>query len=158
MINMRSSKKFCCESLSKIQNYTRAIKDTTQTWDCHHRAEILPCGTYSRDQLKATGIYYNRPASELIFLTRSQHISLHNTVRSPMKGKHHSISAKRKMSDSAIKHPVCQYTLDGVLVETFESIKDAALKTGSCKQHISECCRNVRTKHNGFKWQYKEIQ
>ena len=133
MIKLYNAKKFCKDDISMIENYEKAVNDTTQTWDCHHRAEILPCGTYSRDKLKAAGIYYNRPASELIFLTRSQHISLHNTVRSQMKGKHHSISAKKKMSDSAIKHPVCQYTLAGVLVETFESIKDAALKTGSCK-------------------------
>ena len=36
MINV---KKFCCEDISKIENYAAAIADTTQTWECHHRME-----------------------------------------------------------------------------------------------------------------------
>ena len=77
MINEYCAKAYCCEDLSLIENYELAINDTTQTWDCHHRGEILPCGRFSADDLNKFGLYYNRPASELIFLSHSEHRSLH---------------------------------------------------------------------------------
>ena len=77
MINEYYAKKFCCEDISLIENYDKAIADTTQTWECHHRGEILPCGRFSRDDLKKFGLYFNRPAAELIFLTPTAHRQLH---------------------------------------------------------------------------------
>ena len=77
MINERYAKTFCCEYLSLIENYELAINDTTQTWDCHHRGEILPCGRFSPNDLKKFGLYFNRPAAELIFLTPTAHRQLH---------------------------------------------------------------------------------
>ena len=77
MINEYYAKSFCCEDISLIENYNLAIADTTQTWHCHHRGEILPCGRFSRDDLKKFGLYYKRPASELIFLTPTAHRQLH---------------------------------------------------------------------------------
>ena len=77
MINKYTAKSFCCEDISLIENYDNAIADTTQTWECHHRGEVLPCGRFSRDDLKKFGLYYSRPAAELIFLTPSAHRQLH---------------------------------------------------------------------------------
>ena len=42
----------------------------------------------------ALGMYFHRPASELIFLTKSEHVFLHN------KGKKLSEETKNKMSES----------------------------------------------------------
>ena len=78
MINEYTAKKYCSEDISIIENYELAVNDTTQTWDCHHRGEILPCGRFSIDDLKKFGLYYKRPASELIFLTKAEHTRLHN--------------------------------------------------------------------------------
>ena len=77
MISKQTIKKFCCEDPSLIENYDKAIADTTQMWECHHRGEVLPCGRFSRADLKKFGLYYHRPASELIFLTPSVHRQLH---------------------------------------------------------------------------------
>ena len=77
MINEKYAKSFCCEDLSLIENYGLAINDTTQMWECHHRGEILPCGRFSVSDLKKFELYFNRPASELIFLTPSEHRQLH---------------------------------------------------------------------------------
>ena len=77
MINEYYVTKYCCEDLSLIENYELAINDHTQTWDCHHRGEVLPCGRFSIDDLKKFGLYYNRPAAELIFLTKAEHNRLH---------------------------------------------------------------------------------
>ena len=77
MICEYTAKSFCCEDISLIENYDNAIADTTQTWECHHRGEVLPCGRFSRDDLKKFGLYYSRSAAELIFLTPTAHRQLH---------------------------------------------------------------------------------
>lgn len=79
MINktLKHLTRFCSEDISLIENYDKAIADQTQTWHCHHRAEILPCGNYSANDLKKFGLYYNRPACELIFLPPKMHVGLH---------------------------------------------------------------------------------
>lgn len=87
-------KKYCSEPLEHIENYEEAVNDKEQLWDCHHRGEILPCGRFSMDSLKKFGLYWERPASELIFLRHSEHIGLHNN------GKNHSEETKRKMSEA----------------------------------------------------------
>ena len=94
MINEFYAKSFCCEDISLIENYDIAVADTTQTWDCHHRGEVLPCGRFSRDDLKKFGLYYKRPASELIFLTPTAHRQLH------YKGVPKSEATKKAMSDA----------------------------------------------------------
>ena len=106
MISEITVKKFCCEDISKIENYDLAIADTAKVWDCHHRMEThrrngKPRTTrLSTQDLKDWGIYYKRPASELIFLTPSEHTKLHNKGNTNMKGKKLSEETKRKMSKS----------------------------------------------------------
>ena len=111
MICEHYARKFCCEDISLIENYALAVADTTQTWDCHHRGEILPCGRYEAKDLKKFGLYYNRPASELIFLPHDEHISLHHkgvplseehkqAISDAHKGVPKSEATKQKMSDA----------------------------------------------------------
>ena len=71
-------KHYCCEDLSLIENYDLAINDKSNVWVIHHRFE-LNCPVYkaSMTDLKHFGLYWNRPANELIFLTRQEHQSLH---------------------------------------------------------------------------------
>lgn len=94
MINEKYAKTYCCDDLSLIENYELAINDTTQTWECHHRGEILPCGRFSVDDLRKFGLYYNRPAAELIFLSQSDHRSLH------FKGVPKSEATKKAVSEA----------------------------------------------------------
>ena len=92
MIDEKAARRFCKEDISKIKNYEAAMNDTTQTWHCHHRTEIW--WNCSRQDLIDNECYYNRKACELIFLTPSEHRSLHN------KGKHHSEETRKKTSDA----------------------------------------------------------
>ena len=97
MINERFAKSYCKDDISLIENYENAINDKTQVWHCHHRRETI----FSRKDLIEIGEYYNRPACELIFLTKSEHNRLHNLGKpSGMKDKHHSAEARKKMSES----------------------------------------------------------
>lgn len=97
MICKHKVKKFCSEDISLIENYDKAVKDK-QTWHCHHRLEIQDDKIMSVDDLKNAGLYFQRPAKELIFLTPTEHKKLHSLGKSnPMYGKHFSEETKQKM-------------------------------------------------------------
>lgn len=83
-------KRCCCEDLSLIENYEKAINDDTQMWECHHKLEI-DLGK-SQHELISMNMYWHRPASELIFLTRIEHNNLH--------AKYHIVSDKTKQKQS----------------------------------------------------------
>lgn len=75
---------FCIpEQIEQIENYQFAKKDNFQGWCIHHRLETHNSDgekrliNLSREELIALDMYYNRPASELVFLTKSEHIILH---------------------------------------------------------------------------------
>ena len=97
---------YCCESLELVENYASAKADDFQGWDIHHRGEILPCGRFSTDDLKKFGLYWNRPASELIWLRHDEHIAMHSSGNSHAKGnksnkgKHLSEETRRKLSEA----------------------------------------------------------
>ena len=85
-----------CKDYENIENYEKAKKDNFKNWEVHHRLETHNSDGERRpvditaDELKALDMYYNRPADELIFLTKSEHSSL----RKPSK------ETKKKMSDA----------------------------------------------------------
>lgn len=70
-----NSKKFCCEDISQIENYSLAKNDLSKTWHCHHRLETEV--GYTVKELKELNLYYNRPANELIYLLPKDHVQLH---------------------------------------------------------------------------------
>lgn len=115
MLSSRTNK-YCCEDLSLIENYDKAINDEKQIWHIHHRLETDR--NITRQQLIDKNLYWNRPACELIFLTHKDHSYLHCIHQSeetkhkiklnhsnvkgennPMYKKHHSEETKRKQSD-----------------------------------------------------------
>ena len=99
MICERTIKDYCCEDPHLIENYNEAVNDKTQTWHCHHRLEIELDKTGK--ELEELGLYYNRPASELIFLTHSEHTKLHtNGKNNPMYGRYFSIEHRQRISAS----------------------------------------------------------
>lgn len=99
--------KYCGEDITLIENYEQAVKDTSQIWECHHRLEIQGDKIYSSKDLKELGLYWHRPASELILLTKANHTSIHAKYRSEkskekysskMKGRKKSEEFKKKVS------------------------------------------------------------
>ena len=79
MINEKCAKCYCSEDISLIENYQDAISDEEKMWDIHHRRECDENGKtlFTKKQLKDMNLYLNRPASELVFVTRSMHSKLH---------------------------------------------------------------------------------
>ena len=86
-----------CRNPELIENYEKAISDTTQVWECHHRFEAL----FTKEELIEYNWYFDVEPNCLIFLTPSEHNSLHHKCRPAWnKGKKLSEDYKRKMSES----------------------------------------------------------
>lgn len=89
-----------CKDYENIENYEAAKKDNFVGWCCHHRLQTWTSDGERRavditaSELKALGLYWNRPADELIFLTTSEHAILHQ------KGKHRSEETRNKISEA----------------------------------------------------------
>ena len=102
MINKRVDriKKYCCEDISLIENYNEAINDKEQTWEIHHKLEIELNKT--QKALIEQNLYWKRPASELIFLTRKEHKALHQSIHSNFnsKGKTFTEEHKKRISEA----------------------------------------------------------
>lgn len=77
MINELCAFDYCCDDISLIENYEKAINDTTQMWECHHRLEEKG---YDRTTLRKMKKYFQVPASDLIFLTPSEHRKIHSKI------------------------------------------------------------------------------
>lgn len=106
--------KLYCKNCENIENFEKAKKDNFKGWNCHHRLETHNSDGERRPvditqkELKALGMYYNRPANELIFLTVSEHRKLHKVseehkkkIREALKGHTASAEARNKMSEAA---------------------------------------------------------
>ena len=97
---MKHNFKYYCKNYQDIENYEKALADNFKCWQCHHRLETHTSDgerrlvDITRDELLALGMYYGRPAEELIFLTKSEHRYLHK------KGKQFSEEHKNKISEA----------------------------------------------------------
>ena len=98
-----------CKDYENIENYEMAAADNFKGWHCHHRLETHKPDGKRRvvdipyKELKALGMYYNRPAEELIFLTTREHNAYD-------KGKPKSEETKKKMSEARKGKPKSEET------------------------------------------------
>ena len=152
MIKPKNANLFCCEDISLIENYDVAITDPHNTWECHHRAGVLPCGKYSREVLKKFGLYFNRPASELIFLTKAEHRCIHHT------GHEVSNHTRKLILDTKRdkQKPVMVFK-DGILVDEVDGINEAARKYGLWRANIQKVLRGELNKTGGLVFKLKMI-
>lgn len=163
--NLYEARKYCCEDISHIEGYNEAILPDSGPWVCHHRLGI-ELGL-DHNGLEARGLYYGRPASELLFMRRSEHGSIHNRgENNPMYGKHRTEDTKRKISDAkkgvpksdehkrklrmnSRKIPI-QAFKDGVLVGTYESQIEAARRLGCSRTSILDVLNGRSSHHRGY--------
>ena len=141
MISINSVKVYCSEPISNIENYNQAINDE-QKWVCHHKLEIQDGVSVSINELKKKGLYYHRPANELIFMTESEHKQLHNkhmrqetreAISKKSKAWHNTPDAQMKCLFVKGKHP-WNYGLPSPMKgikkspETIQKMKDSKKK------------------------------
>ena len=103
---MRKRKfEYACTDIESVENYEIAKVDNFRGWICHHRLETHNSDGEKRavpikaEELKALGIYYDRPPEELIFLTKSEHSRMHALVQTRTE------EHRKKMSESHIGKP-----------------------------------------------------
>ena len=110
-----------CKDYKNIENYQKAKADNFKGWDCHHRLETHNSDGERRQiditvaELKALGMYYNRPANELIFLRKSEHTALRKVSSGTRKKlsdirKNISEETRKKLSMANKGHPVSEET------------------------------------------------
>lgn len=90
MISKDSVKRYCRDDIQKIENYNEAVSDMVNMWECHHRLELTLDGQPAccRDDLIRHGMYYKRPAFELIFVKPQEHALMHADIqKTKTKGK-----------------------------------------------------------------------
>ena len=148
------AKRYCSEDISLIENYREAISDQAKMWDIHHRRECDSDGRtlFTHKQLKEMNLYFNRPASELIFVTRSMHWKLH---REQMRNSG-KIGAKLggKITRKKQSIPIIQFTKDGSFIKEWPSAREAERQLGIAHQHICQCCKGRCKSAGGFVWRY----
>ena len=91
-----------CNNYENIENYQKAAADNFVGWCIHHRYETHNSDgerrlvDITRKELIASGMYYNRPANELIFMTLAEHSSLHNKGKPKSEEHKKNLAAARK--------------------------------------------------------------
>ena len=161
MINKHKAKHYCSDEIYLIENYQQAIADQTKMWDIHHRRECDENGRtlFTKKQLIEMGLYLNRPASELIFVTRSMHWKLHREHRE----KHGKILGKiwGKIGGKSLSRiekcskPILQFSKDGTLIKEWPSAKEAEHQLGIFQSNICNCLKGRYKSAGGFVWRYK---
>ena len=151
MINEKCAKSFCSEDIALIENYKEAISDEKKMWDIHHRRECDENGRtlFTRKKLIEKNLYFNRPASELIFVTRPMHCKLHREIYSNRGKKTGAINGKK------CSIPILQFTKSGELVKEWPSLIEADRKLGIPYKNICHCLKGRYKSAGGFVWRYK---
>lgn len=111
------NERFCYE-LNKVENYELAKSENFVDWSLHHRLEThfsngdprpKKCNLTVKE-LKALGMYYNRPADELLFMRKSDHMRLHALASNNFKpqfgnqykkGYHPSVETRARISETS---------------------------------------------------------
>lgn len=152
MINSYNAKLYCCEDISLIENYQEAITDQKRMWEIHHRRECDSEGRtlFTKKQLIEMNLYENRPASELIFVTRSTHKKIHREDQA----KGGKIGGKIGGKKNSI--PILQFKKDGTFIKEWPSMREAGRQLDI--HAICGCLKGRRKHAGGFVWRYKERQ
>ena len=158
MINEIWSKRYCSEDISLIENYHEAIADQTKMWDIHHRRECDENGRtlFTHKQLVENNLYFKRPASELVFVTRSMHNKLHREIRSKGGKIGGKIVGGNEAAKEAVKErlsiPILQLAKDGTLIKEWPSLREAGRQLGI--SNICHCLKGRRESAGGYVWRY----
>ena len=158
MINEFWAKRYCSEDISLIENYKEAISDEEKMWDIHHRSECDSEGRmlFTKKQLIEMNLYYKRPASELIFVTRSMHWKLHREMLENNGRNVGKIGGKKTgaINGKKCSIPILQLTKSGEFIKEWPSLNEAEHQLGIACSNICKCIKGYRKSAGGFVWRY----
>ena len=162
MISERYAKSYCSEDISLIENYHDAIADEERMWEIHHLRECDSEGRtlFTGKQLIEMNLYFKRPASELVFVTKSMHKKLHRELCSnggkigdKIAGK---ITGKKTGAINGKKNSISilQFAKDGTFVKEWPSAHEAERQLGILHSSICNCLKGRLKSTGGFVWRY----
>lgn len=76
MFNSAMARMYCCDPIENIKGFKEA-SESSEKYHIHHRFEEMGL---SQADLKELGMYYNRPACELVFMNGREHNKMHTTL------------------------------------------------------------------------------
>lgn len=147
-----------CKDFTKIENYSRAVLDTSQKWECHHRLEThyLKGGKWikreeelSPKKLKEDNLYFDRPPEELIFLTREEHYN-----KELWHNRDNSEDCKRKISETLKGHIVSEETKEKIS----NSVKETLAASETWKEGRKRATPKIAEKRKLASKLYKEYK
>ena len=174
----RTALKYCKEGeISKIENYSLALQDTSQIWVIHHRLEThyyndgvwtLLDEEKSVSDLKKDGLYYDRPSRELIFLTAAEHMALHNVWKKRKSKTNSGTWQKGNIPwNSGLKYDEARRLTNSFVAkqrkvlcietgEVFDSVSEANISLGrrANDSRITQVCKGKRNTTGGYHWTY----
>lgn len=134
MINPKRAERYCSESIENIENYREAVQ-SEKPYDCHHRNEIAL--QMRRGDLIKNNLYYNRPAAELLFIERIEHIKLHNI------GKTLSEDTRKKLAATKTKYHIDEEELRRLRVNKKYTLDQCAEYFGTSRMTMSRAVRKL---------------
>ena len=162
MINETSAKMYCSDNIALIENYHQAIADKEKMWDIHHRRECDDDGRmlFTGKQLIEMDLYYKRPASELIFVTRSMHKKIHREQMAKGGKIGGKIGGGSEAAKKAVKEKlsiqILQFAKSGEFIKEWPSAMEAQRQLGIACSNICKCCKGKLKSAGGFVWRYKD--
>lgn len=145
MISYTQAKKYCGEDISLIENYEAAATDTSEIWDIHHKREITD--NKSKRQLIKDGLYYGVPACELVFLTRAEHIRIHQIERMKAEENRIKLSKQAKGENNPMYgHQRSDETKEKISNTRINRIKAGLIKVDTSSCHTDEANRKISEK------------
>ena len=162
MISERNAKRYCSEDITLIENYYAAISDVERKWEIHHRRESDSEGRtlFTMKQLIDMNLYLNRPASELIFVTKSMHWKLHREQMENIGKSGGKIGGKivgkktGAINGKKCSLPILQFSKDGTLIKEWPSACEAERQLGISHSHICHCLKGRLKSAGGYVWRY----
>lgn len=140
---------FCKDDLELIENFNECVQDKDTIWHCHHRLEThdengnLRDKEVSRKYLIEHNLYYHRPASELIFLTSSEHMRWHSNVKSRKNilktyVEHNPDAVSKTMKEYYKEHPERLVELSEVMKKRYEDPEERQKVSEQQKKNYEE--------------------
>ena len=98
-------------------------------------------------------LYYHRPASELIFVTRSMHSKIHREIHKNCGKISGKIVGKSPLKIEKQSIPILQFAKDRTFVKEWPSVREAGRQLGIA--NICNCLKGCYKSAGGFVWRYK---
>lgn len=140
---INQARKYCANPIEMIEGYERAMNEPGM-FEVHHKLEEQG---YSKHELIDKDLYYNRPAEELVFLTRLEHSRLHmkniqisedhrRNISKSRKGIQFSEETRKKLSETkkgkSIKYriDICPALLQMMRYEQYLTLQQISVQLG----------------------------